>query len=502
VESPIANQGEENTAVNANRGAECFVDFVAALMGIALLGWGVFFIRFHNVPTGAIVFLIATSVFPPEYLSIRLPGITLTIDRIWLGALIAQFALGFLNGESKIRSLKGSDMLLGLFLVWLLIRTITTPIGEEIKGQPSTMMHLINGYLCPVFLYALIRHTNVKPKTIWPACALILAFGVYLSLTALLEISKQWSLVFPSFIGDPKLGIHFGRARGPMLQSVRLGMCLNFALAVLWTFPLWIFARKKWAWMLAAGLTPLFLTAILLTYTRSIWMGAAAIVVILMATMLTGKTRTIALGTLVVAGAMTALIVGPNLVAFKREYTEAETLESTRMRGAFAYVSWKMFQDKPIAGFGFNQFQVYNRPYLDDRTTNIRLESIRGYVHHNSYLSLLVDLGLIGSVLFGVASLAFLRNAWTLWRHPMASNYAKSSASLFFCMAAVHGIQMAFHEVSFSSIEYSILMFSIGLCQVYRDEMMETVERYRDLDPNEACDFEDEDFVESSRRAA
>jgi hypothetical protein len=43
-------------------------------------------------------------------------------------------------------------------------------------------------------------------------------FGLYLSVTAVFEITKQWSLVFPGFIGDPKIGIHFGRARGPMLQ--------------------------------------------------------------------------------------------------------------------------------------------------------------------------------------------------------------------------------------------------------------------------------------------
>ena len=105
-------------------------------------------------------------------------------------------------------------------------------------------------------------------------------------------------------------------------------------------------------------------------------MGAAAIVVILLATMLQGKIRTVVLGSILVFGIVGGLLIGPSLVAFKREYSEAETLESTRMRGAFAYVSWKMFQDSPITGFGFNQFQVHSKMYLDDRTTSIRLESI------------------------------------------------------------------------------------------------------------------------------
>ena len=457
------------------------MEFVALLMGIAMLSWALFFVRFHNVPTGAILFLVATSVFPPEYLSFRFPGITLTLDRIWLGAIAIQFAVDWLQGKIKFRSLKGTDLVLLTFMIWLFIRTVTTPIGSEIKGQPSTLMHLINGYLCPLFLYMLIRHVDLKLEMLWPAVGVLLLFGVYLSITAVLEVTKQWSFVFPPFIADSTLGIHFGRARGPMLQSVRLGMCLNFALAVLWTLPFWLHYRQKWAWLLVLSLTPLFVLAILLTYTRSIWMGTGAIVVVLMFTLLNGKSRIIAVGGLFVATVMAGLIIGPNLLAFKREYTEAETLESTRMRGAFAYVSYKMFLDKPLTGFGFNQFQVHNRPYLDDRTTTIRLESIRGYVHHNSYLSLLVDLGLVGGVLFFATAIAFWRSAWTLWIHPLSTPFYRSSAVLFFCVAAVHAIQMAFHEVSFSSIEYAILFFTGAIVQVCRDDLVSASERYREL---------------------
>ncbi len=451
------------------------MEFAAALFGIAILAWGVFFLRYHNVFAGSAIFLIATTVFPPEFLKLDVGGLSLTIDRAWLLLVIAQFSWDMFSGKSYWRNLTGSDIWLLLFLIWLVFRTVTTPIGQEIPGQPSTVMHLINGYLTPVFLFFLMRHSRLEPKDLWPALVVILLFGVYLSVTAVLEIGKVWALVWPKFIADPTLGIHFGRARGPMLQSVRLGMVLCFCLAVIWAFPLRLFVRQKWAWLLTLSLSALYMLAILLTYTRSIWMGAMAVVVILLSTLLAGKARAIALGSLVVSGAMAVLILGPSLVAFKREYSEAETLESTLMRGAFAYVSIEMFKDKPVAGFGFNQFQVHNRPYLDDRRTTIRLESIRGYVHHNSYLSLLVDLGLIGVLLFFIAGVSQMRNGWALWTHPMTDPYGKSGAILLFCIVAVHAIQMAFHEVSFSSIEYTLLMFPLALCQVYRDELLADV---------------------------
>ncbi len=445
---------------------------VGIMITMAVLVWGIVALRYHDVVTGTAIFVVATSLFPPEYLSIKVAGLSVTADRVWLIALICQFTYDQWSGRSHLRAWTGADLWLLAFLAWLTIRTLTTPFGHELPGQPSTLMHLINGYLIPAFLYFLIRQSDVGPRTVWPAVTVLLLFGVYLSLTAVLEITKQWSLVFPGFIADPKLGLHFGRARGPMLQSVRLGMCLTLCLALLWTFPLWIHARKRWAWGVALGLTPLFSIAILLTYTRSIWMGFIAVAIVLLSTLLQGKVRTLTLGSLAILSILTALIVGPNLVAFKREYSEAETRESTYMRAAFAYVSYQMIKDSPITGFGFNQFQIHNRPYLDDRRPDVRLESIRGYVHHNSYLSLIVDLGIIGGILYTIVAITFFRSLWTIWSHPNGSPHARSSVALSLCVIAVHAIQMAFHEVSFSSIENTLLMMALGISQAHRDDLV------------------------------
>ncbi len=445
------------------------MEIAVLLVGLAAAVWALLLIQVHDVVTGAAIFLVATSVLPPEYASIEV-GVSITADRVWIAVLGMQFLYDLWIGRSSWRRWSAADLFLMLFLLWLVLRTVVTPIGQEIKGQPSTMMHLINGYLVPAFLYCVLRNTHPNPKLVWGGVAVLLIFGGYLSMTAILEITKQWNLVFPSFIGDPKLGIHFGRARGPMLNSVRLGMCLCACLTALWVFLVWQKPKNISTWIIAGILTPLFTLGIALTYTRSIWMAALAILVVLLLTMLNGKTRLMAVGGLVFSAVLAALIAGPNLVAFKREYSAAETLESTRMRGAFAYVSWKMFEDRPLIGYGFNQFQVYNRPYLDDRTTDIRLESIRGYVHHNSYLSLLVDLGLVGAILYGLASAAMLRSVWNAMRDRGSTAMAKSIAVFSLCLIVSHAIQMAFHEVSFSSIEYTLLMFALGLSQAYRNQ--------------------------------
>jgi len=288
-------------------------------------------------------------------------------------------------------------------------------------------------------------------------------FGIYLSITAIFEVAKLWTWVVPNFIADPELGIHFGRARGPMLQSVRLGMCLLACWLPLFVFSAWLNPRSKSRWIVAAGTLPLFAGGIFLTYTRSIWMAFALVIAMLVLLCLQGRTRQLFLVTGSMAGVLLLAVFGPSLVAFKREYSAQETRESTVMRAAFVYVSLQMIKERPVAGYGFNQFNAANREFLSDRSSELRLEAIRGYVHHNSYLSLLVDLGMIGFGLYIFMVIAWLRRAWSLWNSPQAPRWARGIALVAICLTGSHFIQMAFHEVSFSTIENGILFSAFGL---------------------------------------
>ena len=60
------------------------------------------------------------------------------------------------------------------------------------------------------------------------------ALGLYLAGTGIAEITQQWWAVFPGFIANPELGAHFGRARGPALTSVSLGIFLTVCFWATW----------------------------------------------------------------------------------------------------------------------------------------------------------------------------------------------------------------------------------------------------------------------------
>ena len=437
--------------------------FLTTAIALPLLLWGAISIARGSLFISVALFFIATCVFPAEFIAVDMAGLTWTLDRLCLVGIAIQLVLQWRRGELQMQRLESLDVALGLFLLWLIARTITQPLGSVLPGQPATLMHLVNGYLIPFFLYAALRTNRLQPEKLkWPL-VLLIGLGVYLGITAILEMAKQWGLVFPRFVADPTLGIHFGRARGPMLQSVRLGVALLACLVPLIVYTIWLQPLKRWSWVLFLSLAPVIGMGVMLTLTRSVWMGLGLIVLVLTWLCLNGISRRAAIVGMLFASMAIVIVKGPDLIAFKREYSAAETRESTYMRAAFAYVSFEMFKDRPLVGFGFNQFQVYNRPYLADRSTDIRVESIRGYVHHNSFLSLLVDLGVVGFGLYVFVALAGGVQCYVLWQAKQAPSWARGLSLIAICIAGVHAIQMAFHEVSFSTIENSFLFAALGL---------------------------------------
>ncbi len=437
--------------------------FLALAISIVTTVWALIVLMRGSVFVSTALFLVSTCCFPAEFVSVDAAGLTWTMDRVWFLVLLAQAALQWYRGELKFARLEHCDVAIGVFFLWLVARTITQPLGSALPEQPPTLMHLVNGYFIPFTIYAILRLSKLNPKQLRVGAYIVGALGVYLAGTALLEVAQVWTLVFPRFISDPELGIHFGRARGPMLQSVRLGMCLIASWSAVAVYTVWLHPKCRFRLTSFAFATLLFVVAIYVTYTRSVWLGLGFCTSMLVVLAMRGLPRRTALVGMLAGCVLVGAIKGPEILAFKREYSAAETRESTYMRAAFAYVSFKMFQDRPVAGFGFNQFQVHNRSYLDDRSTNIRLNSIRGYVHHNSYLSLLVDLGIIGFALYGFVMLTLASQAWTLWRAQSVPSWVRGLSLVAMAIGGTHLIQMAFHEVTFSAVENTLLYSITGL---------------------------------------
>jgi O-antigen ligase len=208
---------------------------------------------------------------------------------------------------------------------------------------------------------------------------------------------------------------------------------------------------------------PFFLAGLYFSYTRSIWMGAGVGLVIVLATTLRGKTRLAVLGTLVAGGVLVSAAKFDKLMAFQREQSAGETKTSADMRLSFAYVSWRMFQERPLAGFGFGQFPQAKLAFLGDRSVDLQLETIRLFVHHNTFLSLLTETGLIGFALFCGLLVLWWRDAWAVFHRGESPPWARRHAALVLGTAGVYVCQLVFHELSYSTLDNCLIFFLAGM---------------------------------------
>ena len=80
-------------------------------------------------------------------------------------------------------------------------------------------------------------------------------------------------------------------------------------------------------------------------------------------------------GGMISAALLLAATKMDSLVSFDRELPGSYAGKSVELRGEMAYVSWKMFLDHPLLGFGFDQFLKAKLPYLADRSTSLEPRS-------------------------------------------------------------------------------------------------------------------------------
>jgi O-antigen ligase len=434
------------------------MELLIALAVVAGLLWFGAFVLRGPLLVGATIFLLLNACFGVYFWT--LPGTSLTLDRMALVALLGAYVVQIWSGRTVRAPLTRSDNLLIVFLLVLGISTFAHDFGDAPADVPTPMWHLLTGYISPALIYWLGRGIPLNERQIrwfWGAMAVL---GLYLGFTGIFEIHHQWSLVYPKIISHPDIGLHYGRARGPLLHSVAYGFFLTACL--LSGFLFWPKVRRIGGLMLLLSL-PVYAAGIYYCYTRSVWLGAAMSLFWLVMLPLPARLRPV----MMVLTTALALAVGvskwDNLMSFERDYSAEGTKNSVSMRGSFAYVSWLMFCDHPIVGCGFGQYIIASDPYLADRSTDMQLDAIRTLVHHNMPLSLLTETGIVGLALFTALTLSWFFDAWHVWANKAAPRWVRQQGlftmSLLFCYL----MQACFHEISYLNMLQNLMFLVMGL---------------------------------------
>jgi O-antigen ligase len=317
-------------------------------------------------------------------------------DRIVLAAALFSVALGLFRArERPPLRLTAIHWLLGATLVYAAI----SAIAAGTITNHEWLFELLDQYgVVPflMFLVAPLVFGTQRQRRI--LLGTLVAIGAYLSLMAVIEKLGITALELPSYISDPTVGIHFGRARGPFVDAGADGLALfGCAAAAAVAFSLW---RSRWARTLAAGVSVLCLVGVLLTETRGVWLGAAAgLAVTLVTTRRLWRYIVPAIvASIVVLAAAFAVL--PSLD--QQVNSRLNDSSSVHERQNTTAAGLRMIEARPLLGFGWGQANTNLVSYFRV-DPNIPLTGAEAGLH-DIFLQYAVTLGILGFALWLLAA--------------------------------------------------------------------------------------------------
>jgi O-antigen ligase len=271
---------------------------------------------------------------------------------------------------------------------------------------------VLSAYIFPFIGYYLAKSLLQKEEDVKSFSIVITYFSLYLAYVGICEqISPD--LVFPRYIVNPEYIIsNVGRSVGPSLEPVGYGLGLVFCLLL----SVYLFSKinnlrspTKMLALIAILMAPI---AIFFTYTRAIWSSLILSLFILFLFYPRGKK--------IFGNLIAILIIGFILIqtiqVSKTEGSAKDVVErdTIYVRLSMAKASMKMFLDNPVFGVGYSQAGKEFIPYFE--TVGTSFVPDKGFLIHNTFLNILVELGLTGFVPFVLIFVYLIKDALMLYR--------------------------------------------------------------------------------------
>jgi O-antigen ligase len=352
-------------------------------------------VRFAD-PAWLISLGIVASMFSGHWGDLGL-STTIVPDRVLIVAGVAAVLLRL--GPSRDRP----PLELGfvhLALAAALTFALISMLAVQTTGNRAAVFGLIDQFgLFPFLVFAIAPTVFRTEQARRILLGTLIATGAYLSLTALFEKLKVTALIWPSYIANPWIGLHYGRSRGPFAEAVANGLALYAcAVAAGIAFVMW---RRPAHKAFAAALCGLCIVGVELTVTRAVWLGAivgTAMVIVVARPLRRFIVPAVAGGLCIVVGAF-ALIPGLATQAHNRQKDQSPVWERRNSNAA----ALRMIEQRPLVGVGWYRHNESAEPFFRINPS-FPLSGERAGMH-NVFLTYAVDLGLVGFGLWLLATM-------------------------------------------------------------------------------------------------
>ncbi len=343
------------------------------------------FVWFHRFPIGGVALWIAVVPLVTATASPALRQVFWILHRaLPLGVLVLIVVGSALRtSPRRLGRLGRAETLMLAFILSGLVSI------AMLSAEPLAQTVLFyDRWIAPMCLYLIVR--LLEPSSRELRWLIPVAVGLLL-LEAPVGVA---TLTVPHLL--PAEWVILTRATGTFGDPDVLGAAMAFCGVIcLWAGTI---TRRP---VLRAGSILLFVLAMLmmfLTFSRANWLAG---VVVIAACAWIFRER---LGALVVAGPMviavllvTGLLAGPLAFAEER-FASQRSQESALARLPVAVAAVRMFEARPLTGWGYGNFDLYSRDFQG--TVGNLVTAEKNHASHNLFLSIIAELGLIGLVAF------------------------------------------------------------------------------------------------------
>lgn len=374
---------------------------------------------------------------------------------IWIFLFLVFFAQTSIKGR-KLLPVTKTEILMVLFCVVCLASMARA--GTIFKaGEGLTIRTFLNGYAIPFSIFFLSKNIVEDEDKIKKLFQVLLVVGIYITLTGIFEHFNLTGLVFPRYIMDPNIGIHWGRARGPFVMASVNGAVLG--MVFLTSIYLVINMRKggmRIFYIIFVALMPI---TIFFTYTRSCWLGF--ILSLLIVPFFYPRLRKVfLLGIFIIC--IIAIFNWSNVMSENRTVGGVTSVNQVYSRINLYGASLRMFLERPIFGFGFETFRELSHDYFYE-IKGIPLQS-RSLSRHDTLVGILVELGLIGFIPLLLIYFYIFKHSINLYHKLSNKSFlGRGLVTIFWGISIVFMVNMQFHEMRFFLFSTSIFFLVAGI---------------------------------------
>jgi O-antigen ligase len=433
----------------------------------ALVAFGYYAIK-GDLLVAVLLWFVTLIALHEEFWRVTVPFFfNLTIPRIGIVVLVLLWGAMLLLGRFRLRFAWPISGAIVAVAVYFFLSALMT--GFQTRSVVTVHYRLIGGYLFPFVVFALVLHGFQKERDFRRLAIFFAIVSVYLTFVGWCEHLGWRSLIFPRFINDPNVGIHWGRVRGPFVMSPAMGLALTYCF-----FNNLILAKNICRLRMPLYfLNALIMPALFWTNTRSVWL--AFILCAFIWVMYSGRrtARVISVSLLLGLTLIVAVVNMANFLSPEREKGGWTDMEPILMRVGLAKMTWNIFEDHPFFGLGFGHFRDFAPEYARD-PSSVAYAFGSSALEHNNLLSILAETGAVGVLLYLVMMVLILRSSVRLYRKlpPSGAGFlSRDLLVLYWILAVAYFVDGSFRETSDNPFANS-LFFGLSALPVALDYLL------------------------------